>query len=174
MPGKVNPVIPEAVSQAAMRAMGNDGIIAMACAQGSLELNPFLPLVAECLLENIDLLTRADEILRRFCVDGLEADEERCRSLVENSTAIATALLPALGYERTCGIAHEAAQNGRTIRQVVVEQGLLSEAEFDACISSEAVCRLGHPMKKGRAVSARSPSTVGFDQISMATTEARL
>jgi len=174
MPGKVNPVIPEAVSQAAMRAMGNDGIIAMACAQGSLELNPFLPLVAECLLESLDLLARADEILRRFCVDGLEADEERCRSLVENSTAIATALLPTLGYEKACEIATEAAQNRRTIRQVVVEQGLLSEAEFDACISPEAVCRLGHPLQKGRAASPKPFSGVALDQIALDTREVPL
>ena len=79
MPGKVNPVIPEAVSQAAMRVIGHDATITMACAAGSLELNPFLPLVADCLLESLDLLARADDILRRHCIEGLEADEARCR-----------------------------------------------------------------------------------------------
>ena len=100
MPGKVNPVIPEAVSQAAMLVMGHDATIAMACASGSLELNPFLPLVANCLLESMDVMTHADDILRRHCIEGMEADEARCRRHVENSTAAATALLPALGYER--------------------------------------------------------------------------
>ena len=143
MPGKANPVIPEAVSQAAMRAIGNDVTIAMACAQGSLELNPFLPLVAECLLESVEWLARADEILRRYCVEGLEANEDRCRSLVENSTAIATALLPALGYDRVCAVVRSADESGRTIRQVVLEEGLMSKPAFEASISPEAVCRLG-------------------------------
>ena len=143
MPGKANPVIPEAVSQAAMRAIGNDVTIAMACAQGSLELNPFLPLVAECLLESVEWLARADEILRRYCVEGLEANEDRCRSLVENSTAIATALLPALGYDRVCAVVKSAAESGRTIREAVLGEGLMSKPAFEASISPEAVCRLG-------------------------------
>ena len=143
MPGKVNPVIPEAVSQAAMLVMGHDSTIASACAAGSLELNPFLPLVCACLLESIELLARADDILRRLCVDGIEANEARCRRHVENSTAAATALLPALGYDRVCEAARLARETGRTVRVVVLEQGWLTAAEFDALISPEAVCRLG-------------------------------
>ena len=96
MPGKVNPVIPEAVSQTAMLVMGHDSTITMACASGSLELNPFLPLVSNCLLESIDLLTRSAEILGRHCISGLQVDEERCCEHVRNSTATATALLPPL------------------------------------------------------------------------------
>jgi aspartate ammonia-lyase len=170
MPGKINPVIPEAVSQAAMRAIGNDATIAMACAQGSLELNPFLPLVAECLLESIDLLARADEILRRFCVDGLEADEDRCRSLVENSTAIATALLPALGYDRVCELVKRATASRRTIREVALEDGALSEADFEASISPEAVCRLGFPNQPGRAAAAGTPVSVNPEALPGITT----
>jgi aspartate ammonia-lyase len=145
MPGKVNPVIPEAVSQAAMLAMGNDSVIAAACAAGSLELNAFLPLIAHGLLENMDLLTRADDLLCRHCVDGIEADEARCRAQVENSTAAATALVPALGYERAGEAARLARGQGKTLRAVVVENGWMSAAEFDAAISPEAVCRLGSP-----------------------------
>ena len=111
MPGKVNPVIPEAVSQVAMLVMGHDTTIAMACAAGNLELNPFLPLVAHCLLESMDLLARADDILRRHCIEGLEADEARCHKRVENSTAAATALLPALGYDRAGEAMKLAAEN---------------------------------------------------------------
>jgi aspartate ammonia-lyase len=145
MPGKINPVIPEAATQAAMLAMGNDGVIAAACAAGSLELNAFLPLIAHCLLENLDLLARADDLLCRFCVDGIEADEARCRAHVENSTAAATALLPALGYERAGEAAKLAREQGKTLRAVILENNWMSEKEFDAAISPEAVCRLGSP-----------------------------
>jgi aspartate ammonia-lyase len=148
MPGKVNPVIPEAASQVAMLVMGYDGTIAAACAAGSLELNPFLPLVAACLLESIDLLARADDILRRHCVEGIQADEARCRRNVENSTAAATALLPALGYDRVCEAARLGRETGRTIREVVLAEGWLTEAEFEELISPEAVCRLGSETRK--------------------------
>jgi aspartate ammonia-lyase len=144
MPGKVNPVIPEAASQVAMLVMGYDATIASACAAGSLELNPFLPLVAACLLESITLLARADDMLRRFCIQGVEADERRCQEHVENSTAVATALLPALGYDRVCEAAVLSRQRGRSVRDLVVGQGWLSAAEFEALTAPEAVCRLGH------------------------------
>jgi len=147
MPGKVNPVIPEAVSQVAMLVMGHDATIAMACAAGNLELNPFLPLVANCLLESIDLLARADDILRRHCIEGLEADEARCRKHVESSTASATALVPVLGYERAGEAARLAKENDATIRQTVIAQGWFTGEEFDALISPEAVCRLGSPVR---------------------------
>jgi aspartate ammonia-lyase len=147
MPGKVNPVIPEAVSQAAMRVIGHDATITMACAAGSLELNPFLPLVADCLLESLDLLARADDILRRHCIDGLEADEARCRKHVENSTATATALVPVLGYERAGEAAKLAGAKSQTIRETVIAQGWLTGGEFDVLISPESVCRLGMPAR---------------------------
>lgn len=145
MPGKVNPVIPEAVSQAAMLVMGHDATIGMACAAGSLELNAFLPLVAHCLLESLDLLARADELLRRHCVEGLEADQARCRRHVENSTATVTALVSALGYERAGALAALAQEQGRSLRDTVIAAGWLTGAEFDALVSPEAVCRLGAP-----------------------------
>ena len=145
MPGKVNPVIPEAVSQAAMRVMGHDGVIAWACASGSLELNPFLPLVADCLLDSLDLLARACDLLCRLCVDGITADEARCRAHVDGSTAAATALVAALGYDRACEAAALAAGTGRSLRDVVVGEGLLPGDAFDALVSPEAVRRLGSP-----------------------------
>jgi aspartate ammonia-lyase len=155
MPGKTNPVIPEAVTQAAMLAMGHDTVIAWACASGSLELNAFLPLIAHCLLETIELLTRAGFLLRVHCVDGIEADEARCRAQVENSTAAATALLPVLGYARAGEAVRLARESGRTLRAVVTGQGWMSGAEFDACISPEAVCRLGSPSVHGLKVKPR-------------------
>ncbi len=145
MPGKVNPVIPEAASQAAMLVMGHDAVIATACAAGNLELNAFLPLVADCLLSSLDALSRACDRLRRLCVDGLDADEARCRAHVEASTAAATALVPALGYERACEIAKRALENGLGVRETVLSEGLMDAASFDALITPEAVCRLGMP-----------------------------
>jgi aspartate ammonia-lyase len=145
MPGKVNPVIPEAVSQAAMLVMGHDVTIGLACASGSLELNPFLPLVAHCLLESLDLLAGACRILRESCVDGIEADEARCRRHVETSTATVTALLPAIGYDAASEIAAEVESSGRGVKEVALDQGRLTEEEFEALITPEAVCRLGMP-----------------------------
>ena len=145
MPGKVNPVIPEAVSQVAMLCMGYDATIATACASGNLELNPFLPLVAACLLDGIDLLGRACEILRGKCVTGIEADELRCRAHVESSTATATALVATLGYEKACEVAKESQRTGRSVREVAVGMGMLTAEAFAELVSPEVVCRLGMP-----------------------------
>jgi len=145
MPGKVNPVIPEAVSQAAMRVMANDVAIGMACASGSLELNPFLPLVADALLESLDLLSRSCNILRRHCVDGIEADEARCRKATESSTAAATALIPALGYDKACEVLRLAQQHAQTIKEAAINSGWLTAEAYDALVSPEAVQRLGMP-----------------------------
>jgi aspartate ammonia-lyase len=151
MPGKVNPVIPEAVSQAAMLVMAHDVAIAAACAAGNLELNPFLPLVAHCLLGSLDLLARGCDVLRRHCVEGLEADEERCRRHVRASTATVTALLPALGYERACALARAAQDTGRGLREAAVAEGYLTAEQFDELVAPEAVCRLGRPPQYGDA-----------------------
>ncbi|MBI5119153.1 aspartate ammonia-lyase [Candidatus Poribacteria bacterium] len=147
MPGKVNPVIPEAVSQVAMLVMGYDQTIALAAASGNLELNAFLPLIANCLLESISLLARGCDILRRFCVEGIEADEQRCRSHMENSTATATALLPLLGYEVASELVTLAGKMGKSIKDVAVSGGILTAEQFDELVNPEAVCRLGSPPK---------------------------
>jgi aspartate ammonia-lyase len=156
MPGKVNPVIPEAVSQAAMLVMAYDQAIAHACAAGNLELNPFLPLVADCLLNSLDLLTNACSILRRSCVEGLDADAERCRRHVESSTATLTALVETIGYPAAQEVAQIAGRDGRTVRQVVLERGLLTEPQFEALISPAAVMRLGTPANRTAPVRKRS------------------
>ena len=145
MPGKVNPVIPEAVTQAAIAVIGHDASITLAASMGSLELNPFMPLIADALLTSLDLLTRANHLLRTLCIDGLEADAARCKAHVANSTAAATALLPALGYERAGEAARLARDSHRSLREVVVEGGMMPAEDFDAAISPEAVCRLGSP-----------------------------
>jgi aspartate ammonia-lyase len=145
MPGKVNPVIPEAVSQVAMVVMSNDGTIAAAAAAGSMELNPFLPLIADCLLGSIDLLAQGCLVLRRNCVEGLEADEARCRRHVESSTALATALVGSLGYETVSELAGRAGETGRTIRDLVLAEGWLTEERLGELLAPEAVMRLGTP-----------------------------
>jgi len=143
MPGKVNPVIPEAATQAALAVMGNDQVIGVACGLGNLELNAFLPLIAEALLGSLELLRGACLMLRRRCVEGLEADRERCREFVEGATCCATALVGKIGYRQAGEVAAAAAEEGKTIRQVVVERGLMSVAEYEALITPEAVTRLG-------------------------------
>jgi aspartate ammonia-lyase len=143
MPGKVNPVIPEAVSQIAMLVMGHDQTIALAAGAGNLELNPFLPLIAHCLLENCELLARGCDTLRRHCVEGIEANEERCKMHVENSTATVTALLPLIGYEAACRLIMTAEATRRSIKETALTEGLLTAEEFDELVSPEAVCRLG-------------------------------
>jgi aspartate ammonia-lyase len=145
MPGKVNPVIPEAVSQAAMVVMANDQAIAHACAMGNLELNAFLPLVADALLGSLDLLRNACRIFRDHCVAGIEADESRCRLHVEGATASLTAMVELLGYEKAQAVAASARAEGRSIRDIVVEKGYLTAQQFDRLMSPENVVRLGSP-----------------------------
>ena len=143
MPGKVNPVIPEAVTQAAVLSIAHDQALTTAAAMGSLELNAFMPLIAHALLETFDLLTRACTILRTHCVEGLEADEARCRRHVDNATASATALLPLLGYDRTTELVERAGATGGGLKQTAVGEGFLTSAQFDELTAPEAVCRLG-------------------------------
>lgn len=149
MAGKVNPVIPEAASQAAMLVFGLDSTLTFACATGNLELNPFMPLIAACLLDSIDLLANGCGILCRLCVRGIAVNDDNCRKQARNSTAIATALLPALGYELVCDLIERARESNRTIRETVLAEALLSEQQFEELVSPEAVCRLGFPAFKG-------------------------
>jgi aspartate ammonia-lyase len=148
MPGKVNPVIPEAVTQAAIVVMANDQAIAQSCAMGNLELNAFLPLVADALLENLRLLSNACRIFREHCVIGIEADENRCRNHVDGATATLTAMIEVLGYEKAQALAARARGEGKTIREIVTEAGGLSPEQFDRLVSPESVVRLGSPMSE--------------------------
>jgi aspartate ammonia-lyase len=143
MPGKVNPVIPEAVSQVAIQVMSSDQAITLACSLGSLELNPFLPLVADHLLGSLELLTRAARILADLCVAGIQPDRERCAAHVESSTAVLTALVEALGYERAAEAGAEARRTGQSIREVVVGRGWMTSEDFARRLLPEAVNRLG-------------------------------
>ena len=143
MPGKVNPVVPEAAAQAAMVVMGNDQVIAHAASGGNLELNQFMPLIAHALLESIDLLTNASELLRVHCAQELKANEEQCRNNVMSSTALITAVIPSIGYERASEIALKARTENIPIKEAILQSGLISEQRLNELISPEAVCRLG-------------------------------
>ena len=146
MPGKINPVIPEAVAQAAIAAAGYDQMIFQAVGGGNLELSQFLPLVADSLLQMIDLLADACTILARHCVAGIEADVDQCRRQVHNSTASLTALVDAIGYRAAEQLAEEAVADPtapKSIRQLVIDHGLLTAEQFDELTSPERVMRLG-------------------------------
>ena len=131
MPGKVNPVIPEMVMQVAAQVIGNDTAIAWGGASGNLELNVMMPMMAHNLLESIELLANASATLRERCVDGIEADVERARKLAEANLIVVTALNPHIGYDRGAEVAKEALATGRTIREVVLEKGLMDAEELD-------------------------------------------
>ena len=148
MPGKVNPVIPEAVTQAALRVFGLDTTIAMAAASGNLELNQNLPLIADALLESIDLLAKAATHLSEKCIATMSADRDRCARHIDNATAAATALIPLIGYEQASAIVRAAADRHISVRQAALESGVVTAARFDEAISPEAVCRLGSPLNK--------------------------
>jgi fumarate hydratase class II len=122
MPGKVNPVIPEAVTMVAARVAGNQTTVAWCGAGGFLELNVSMPLMAACLLESIRLLANAATVLREKCVAGIGANESRCRDLIEGSLSMATALAPRIGYEPAARIAKDSVASGRTVRELCRER----------------------------------------------------
>ncbi len=137
MPGKVNPVIPEAVIQVACQVAGNDAAVASAAAGGVgsvLEIHLAWPVIAANLLGSIDLAANAARVLQDKCVAGLAADEGRCRALVAQSLMLATALAPRIGYDAAAEIAREAHATGRTIREVALARGVMSEAELDEAL----------------------------------------
>jgi fumarate hydratase, class II len=131
MPGKVNPVIPEAVIQCAYQVMGNDTAVALAGQSGVFELNVTLPLLAHNVLQSIDLLAGAARMLADKCLEGLVADEQRCEASIEKSLAVVTALVPHIGYDRAAELSKKAYAAGKTVRQVALDAGVLSEEQLD-------------------------------------------
>jgi len=143
MPGKVNPVVPEAVFQVAAQVIGNDAAVAFAGAGGAFELSLAMPVMARNLLESVRLLAAGCRVLADRCVAGIEADVERCRRYAESSPALVTALNPHIGYEAAAAVVRQAAAEGRTLRQLVLEQGLMAEADLDRVLDVEAMTRGG-------------------------------
>jgi fumarate hydratase class II len=124
MPGKVNPVIPEVVTQVAAQVIGNDSAIAIGGMQGHFELNVFVPLMARNLLQSIKLLASASRLLDEKCVAGIEANREQCESYAELTLSAATALNPYIGYDKASEIVKKAAASGRSLREVAREEGV--------------------------------------------------
>ncbi len=127
MPGKVNPVIPEVVTQVAAQVIGNDAAIAIGGMQGHFELNVFIPMMARNLLGSIKLLASASRLFAEKCVDGIEANREICERYAELTLSAATALNPYIGYDRATKIVKEAAATGRSLREIAREQGVDEE-----------------------------------------------
>lgn len=145
MPAKVNPVIPEMVMQVAAQVIGNDAAITWAGANGNFELNVMMPVIARNLLESIRLLAGACSVLAEKCVDGIEADAERARKLVERNVIVVTALNPHIGYDAGASVAKEAFRSGRTVREVVLERGLLTPKDLDRVLDLHKMTEGGLP-----------------------------
>ena len=143
MPGKVNPVVPEAVCQVVAQVVGNDAAVAFGGAAGNFELNVMLPVIGRNLLESIRLLAAVGRALADKCIAGIEADEERCRTYALSSPSIVTSLNPYIGYEKAAKVVKTMLAENKDVRTVVLEQGLLSEEEVDRALDVLAMTRGG-------------------------------
>jgi fumarate hydratase, class II len=140
MPGKVNPVIPEVVTQVAAQVIGNDQAITVGGLQGHFELNVFVPLMARNLLDSIKLLTSASRLLAEKCVDGIEANREQCERYAELTLSAATALNPYIGYDKASEIVKAASASGRPLREVAREAGV-DDATLDKALDFRAMAK---------------------------------
>lgn len=143
MPGKVNPIIPEAVNQVAFQVMASDMAIAMAAQSGQLELNAFMPLIAHHLLTSLSLLTNAVRILNEFCIQGITANAERCAGLLYNSQVTVTALVPHIGYDLASRVARLAAEQNISVREAALHFAVLPEENLDAVFDPRVMTRPG-------------------------------
>ena len=143
MPGKVNPVMSEAMMMACARVFGNDACITWAGANGNFELNVMMPVMAHALLESIHLLANAADVFAEKCVHGIVANRERCQEFVELSMAMVTGLAPKIGYDRAAEIAKESARTGKTVRQICLEKKVLPEAELTRILDPVAMTEPG-------------------------------
>ncbi len=143
MPGKVNPVIPEAVCQVVAQVMGNDAAVAFGGSAGNLELNVMLPVIGRNLLESIRLLAAVSRAFADKCIAGITADVERCRMYALSSPSIGTALTPYIGYEEVAKVIKASVAEGKDLRTVVLERGLINEAEIDKALDVVAMTKGG-------------------------------
>jgi aspartate ammonia-lyase len=139
MPGKVNPVIPEVVNQVCFDVIGGDVTVTLAAEAGQLQLNVFEPVIAFRLLRNISSMRNACTVLRERCVEGITANPDRMRKLVEGSIGIITALVPILGYQQCAEIATQALHSGRGVYEIVLERGLMKQADLDRALNPAAM-----------------------------------
>jgi aspartate ammonia-lyase len=139
MPGKVNPVIPEVVNQVCFDVIGGDVTVTMAAEAGQLQLNVFEPIICYRLLRGMTTMTRACEVLRERCIEGITANADRMRYFVEHSIGIVTALVPIIGYEQSTAIAKQALETGRGVYELVCESGLMTREQLDRVLNPEAM-----------------------------------
>ena len=146
MPGKVNPVLPEAVTQVGAQVVGNDAAIAWGGGNGAFELNVYIPMMARNFLESVKLLANVSTLFADRCISGLVAHEDRLKTLAESSPSIVTPLNSAIGYEEAAKVAKQALAEGKTIRQTVLDRGLvpdkLSEEELDKRLDTLAMANV--------------------------------
>ncbi|MGZ9584427.1 aspartate ammonia-lyase [Paenibacillus marinisediminis] len=143
MPGKVNPVMCEVVNQVAFQVIGNDHTICLASEAGQLELNVMEPVLVYNLLQSLSMMNNVFKVFKTHALDGIEANEERCRAYVENSVGIITALSPHLGYEVSSRIAREATENGKTVRELCLMYNVLTEEELDTILDPYEMTKPG-------------------------------
>jgi aspartate ammonia-lyase len=156
MPGKVNPVIPEVVNQVAFLVIGYDLTVTMCAEGGQLQLNAFEPTIAFCILTSIRMLTSAIDSLTQRCVGGITANRERCLESVNSSIGLITALVPALGYETASRVAKRALREGRAVRELVLDEGLLEATLLDELLRAETMTR---PSRSAKAIAlSRAPA----------------
>src|SRR5699024_7248409 len=143
MPGKVNPVIPEVVNQVAFLVIGNDLTVTMAVEAGQLELNAFEPIIFYALIQSITALRGAIQTLTVNCIKGITADKEKLRAKVENSVGIVTAFAPDIGYDKASAIAKESMREGRPIRDLILEKGIMTSDEIDKILDYRKMTKPG-------------------------------
>lgn len=137
MPGKVNPVIPEVMSQVCYKVMGNDFTVTMAGDAAQMELNAMEPIMAQCCFESIDLIANGMETFRTLCIEAIKANADVCQGYVRNSIGIVTALNPIIGYKNSTKIAKEAIETGKGVYDLVLEHGILTKEDLDTILSAE-------------------------------------
>jgi fumarate hydratase class II len=143
MPGKVNPVIPEAVTQVSAQVIGNDTAVAFAGSQGNFELNVYIPVMARNVLESIRLLATVTRVFADKCIAGIEANTERLKQYAESSPSIGTSLNPYIGYETAASIVKESIATGKSVREIVLARKLMTDEELDRALDVEAMTRGG-------------------------------
>ncbi|MFW5790032.1 MAG: aspartate ammonia-lyase [Bacillota bacterium] len=143
MPGKVNPVIPEVVNQVAFQIIGNDTTVTMAAEAGQLELNVMQPVLIYNLFQSIEMLKNSIDTFNKNCIQGIEANAERCKNLVENSVGIITAINPHVGYEAASRIAKRALEENKSVKSIILEEGILSEEELDKILNPHEMTEPG-------------------------------
>jgi len=144
MPGKVNPVILESVQQVALRVMSNDNVVALVASLGQLELNQFLPLLTHSMLESLEILINVTGVLRTKCIEFIKADPKRCLEYVMRSKTIATVLVPIFGYKRVEEIVKKALKYGKSIKEVLIEDKIMSEEQVEKLLSAKRMYKLGY------------------------------